>query len=357
VKGLVYFDAGSDWLASVFRADTTKRPPNEARKSMQAFQVLLQRYPKSPYAADARQRAIFMRNRLADYELAVAEYYMKREAYVAAVNRARSVIETYDGSPAALKALKIMAKGYKQLGLDDLARTADSVHATNRSLPDIVAPTSASAGLSTGQDGGPQRASSATARAGHWEPRIGIVYGNSSTTDFKGGTTVDTESGVGFVGGVDYHFTERLSAGATLSYDSKDYTANAATDVPGETIQVKGSMDTTSLMVTGTYNFLTGRFTPLVTGGFGWSWVDTNIADAPPDVDCWWNPWYGYVCTSSPNTKGIDGFAYELGVGLRYDFGNSLAADGIYKMKWVGFDNATGTPSFDGFQVNLGWKF
>jgi len=357
IQGLVYFDSGADWLAGLFHADTRKRPPHEARKSLQAFQVLLQRYPKSPYAADARQRAVFLRNRLADYELAVAEYYVKREAYVAAVNRARSVIENYDGSPAALKALGIMSEGYRQLGLDDLAKVADSVYETNRNMPDIVGPAAASAGLSAGQTGGAQSTGGAYTRAGRWEARAGLVYGNSSTTDFKGGTQVDVDSGVGFVGGAEYHFTDHLSAGASLSYDSKDYTADAATDTPGETVQIKGSMDTTSLMVNGTYNFMAGRFTPLITGGVGWTWVDTNIVNAPPDVGCWWNPWYGYICTSSPNTKTTSGLAYELGVGMRYEFNNFLAADGIYKMKWVGFDNANGTPSFDGFQMNLGWKF
>ena len=114
IKGLVYFESGAGWLEDVLHADVTKRPPHESRKALQAFQVLLQQYPKSPYAADARQRMIFLRNRLADYELAVARYYMQREAYVAAVNRARAVIENYDGSPAAIEALGIMSAGYQQ---------------------------------------------------------------------------------------------------------------------------------------------------------------------------------------------------------------------------------------------------
>ena len=127
----MYFDSGAGWLEDVFNADVEKRPPNESRKALQAFQVLLQQYPRSPYAADARQRAIFLRNRLAAYELSVAQYYMKREAYVAAVNRARAVIENYDGSPAAIDALGIMAEGYRKLGIDQLATVADQVRQAN----------------------------------------------------------------------------------------------------------------------------------------------------------------------------------------------------------------------------------
>ena len=116
IRGLAYFETGGGWLEDVFRADIRKRPPHEARKSLQAFQILVQNYPRSPYAADARQRMVFLRNKLADYELAVAQYYMQREAYVAAVNRARAVIENYDGSPAAIEALGIMSAGYRKLG-------------------------------------------------------------------------------------------------------------------------------------------------------------------------------------------------------------------------------------------------
>lgn len=131
IRGLVYFESGGGWLEETLRADVTKRPPHESRKALQSFQILLQQYPRSPYAADARQRAIFLRNKLADYELAVARYYIQREAYVAAVNRARSVIENYDGSPAAIEALGIMAEGYRRLGIPELAAVAENVRRAN----------------------------------------------------------------------------------------------------------------------------------------------------------------------------------------------------------------------------------
>jgi outer membrane protein assembly factor BamD len=137
VRGLVYFESGANWLERQFRVDTAKRPPQEARKSFQAFQVLLQQYPNSPYAADARQRMIYLRNRLADYEVAVARYYMQRGAYVGAANRARGVLENYDGAPAVDDALAIMAAAYRRLGIDDLAVTVDKVRAANVQPDDV----------------------------------------------------------------------------------------------------------------------------------------------------------------------------------------------------------------------------
>jgi outer membrane protein assembly factor BamD len=135
VKGLVYFEGGANWLERLFRADISKRPAQEARKSFQEFQTLVQQYPKSPYATDARQRMVYLRNRLADYEVSVARYYMKRGAYVGAANRAKGVIEAYDGAPAVEEALKIMAAAYRKLGMNDLATVADNVRKTNV-LPD-----------------------------------------------------------------------------------------------------------------------------------------------------------------------------------------------------------------------------
>ena len=137
VRGLVYFDSGANWLERKFKADIAKRPPHEARKSFQAFQVLVQQYPKSPYAADARQRMIYLRNRLADYEIEVARYYLKRGAYVGAANRAKGVIEGYDGAPAVDDALKILAASYRKLEVDDLAQATDKVRAANV-MPDTV---------------------------------------------------------------------------------------------------------------------------------------------------------------------------------------------------------------------------
>lgn len=140
IKGLVYFESGASALERALGADMAKRPPQEARKSFQAFQTLLQQYPASPYAADARQRMIYLRNRLADYELAVARYYMRRGAYVGAANRARTIIETYDGAPAVDDALRILSNAYTRLGLDELARTAASVRKESAPADDVGRP-------------------------------------------------------------------------------------------------------------------------------------------------------------------------------------------------------------------------
>ena len=100
------FERNPNFLERWFNADLSERPPIDARKSFQAFQTLLQRFPNSEYADDSRQRMIFLRNRLASYEVYVAEYYLKRGAYVGAINRAKYTIENYDGAPQIKRALR-----------------------------------------------------------------------------------------------------------------------------------------------------------------------------------------------------------------------------------------------------------
>jgi outer membrane protein assembly factor BamD len=131
IKGLATFEGVPNVIERVFRADLSKRPPVAARKSFQAFQTLVQRFPNSEYSTDARQRMIFLRNRLADYEISVANYYLDRGAYVGAINRCKYALENYDGAPSTRTALGIMAQSYRKLGMTDLAANADRVLTEN----------------------------------------------------------------------------------------------------------------------------------------------------------------------------------------------------------------------------------
>lgn len=140
IKGLVQFERNPNFLERWFNADLSQRPPIDARKSFQAFQTLIQRFPNSEYVDDARQRMIFLRNRLANYEVYVANYYLERGAYVGAINRAKYAIENYDGAPQIRRALQIMAESYRRLGLTELAADSERVMRENyANIPDAPA--------------------------------------------------------------------------------------------------------------------------------------------------------------------------------------------------------------------------
>ncbi len=121
VKGLAYFDRGQGWLERVFRKNINKRPPRDGQLAFSLFSRLVERYPASPYAGDAQQRMVYLKNRLAAYENMVAEFYLEREAYVAALNRVRIALETYHGAESGAESLQIMIEAYEGLGMTDLA--------------------------------------------------------------------------------------------------------------------------------------------------------------------------------------------------------------------------------------------
>jgi outer membrane protein assembly factor BamD len=131
MRGLIYFERSPNFLERWFNTDLNERPPQDVRRAFDAFGELIRQRPDSVYAHDARQRMLYLRNRLADYEVYVAQHYLDREAYIAAIDRARFCIENYDGAPAVREALEIMISAYRGLGLDDLAERSQEVFALN----------------------------------------------------------------------------------------------------------------------------------------------------------------------------------------------------------------------------------
>ena len=131
IKGISYFEEGKSFLERWFRRDVTKRPPKDVDLAYSSLRRLVERYPASEYAADARQRMIYLKNRMADYENHVAEYYIRRGAYVAALNRAKSALEEYNGAEGNARSLQLMAQAYENLGMGDLAADTRRVLAEN----------------------------------------------------------------------------------------------------------------------------------------------------------------------------------------------------------------------------------
>lgn len=127
MKGLSSYSVDRGLLERFIPSDFTERDMGPARESFEDFNRLINRFPNSVYAADARQRMVYLRNLLAAYELKAADFYMRRGAYVAAANRGRYIVENFDTSPAVPDGLAIMAKAYAELGLDDLKQSAVTV--------------------------------------------------------------------------------------------------------------------------------------------------------------------------------------------------------------------------------------
>ena len=132
LKGLAIFTERGI-VEKVSKQQISDRDPRAMRDSFMTFKDLVTRYPKSRYAKDATQRMVYLSNSLSDHELHVARYYMKRQAYLAAINRTKYVLENYPHSPGIEEALVIQVSAYDLLGLDDLKN--DTIRILQKNYP------------------------------------------------------------------------------------------------------------------------------------------------------------------------------------------------------------------------------
>jgi outer membrane protein assembly factor BamD len=117
VIGMSYYDQVLD----------PKRDQTNARKALQAYLTLLQRYPDSRYAAEAQNRARILRDLLAASEMSVGRYYLRHNNYLAAINRFRVVVSDYQTTAQIEEALSRLTEAYMALGIIPEAQTAAAV--------------------------------------------------------------------------------------------------------------------------------------------------------------------------------------------------------------------------------------
>lgn len=127
MKGMANYQQTRGTFARFLPMDISWRDPGTQAQAYEDFSTLIRRFPKSPYSANARARLIQLRNQLAQKELHISKYYMKRKMYVAAVNRASYIVKNYSQSPQTKEALEIMIDANQKLGLVDAANNARKV--------------------------------------------------------------------------------------------------------------------------------------------------------------------------------------------------------------------------------------
>ena len=131
LKGLINFNENQGLFSFLGTGDMSDRDPKGAREAFTAFKELVTRYPDSKYQPDSAARMKYLVNLLAQHEVHVARYYMKRSAYVAAANRAQFAVQTYPQATAVEEAVFVMVKAYDALGMTDLRDASDRVMRAN----------------------------------------------------------------------------------------------------------------------------------------------------------------------------------------------------------------------------------
>jgi len=193
-----------------------------------------------------------------------------------------------------------------------------------------------------------------------WDFGGELLYQFSQEVDFEGGSNADLDDDLGLALSFTYRFNSRLELLFGLDWNSYDYNADIlpAPTSPGGPIvgtgfSVEGEIETWTPRVGVNFNLLEGDLTPYVTGGVGWSFIDTNVPDGRAQSACWWDPWFGYVCGTFQETKSLDELTYNVGLGLRWDLGSTISLRLGYERHWLELDQATSTPGFDQLKVGI----
>ena len=127
LRGLTHMATDQQFFQNLFGIDRYNRDPSHSLQAFKDFKHLIKYYPESPYAKDAQLRLVFIKDRLARYEIAIAEWYIEREAFVAAINRAKTVLNNYPDTKSVKDALEIMIEGYGALKLKEPRKNAIAV--------------------------------------------------------------------------------------------------------------------------------------------------------------------------------------------------------------------------------------
>jgi len=184
-----------------------------------------------------------------------------------------------------------------------------------------------------------------------------VIFG--TTVNYNGGSQIKSGDDAGFGLGFGYNFDDHWLAAFEFSWNQISYRASiASADTPPKpTAELSGTADISRLGVSLTYNFLPGTVTPYALVNIGYTYVDSNIPNGPPQTGCWWDPWYGYICSTWQSTAGGNAFEYGLGAGVRWDVGHAFFLRFGYEYDWLDFSHSSSTPGFQGLRLQFGTRY
>jgi opacity protein-like surface antigen len=204
-----------------------------------------------------------------------------------------------------------------------------------------------------------QFSSSSQGRAETWEfwGEARVIF--SKDISFEHGSSVNTSDDAGFGIGFGYNIDEHWLTSFEFQYNQLTYKATiASADTPPKaSANVTGDAEISHLGVSLTYNLLAQPITPYVLGTIGWAWVDSNIPTGPPQTGCWWDPWFGYICSTWQSTATSSSFTYGVGAGIRWDAGHNFFMRFGYEYDLINLPHASNTPGFSVLRLQFGTRY
>lgn len=195
----------------------------------------------------------------------------------------------------------------------------------------------------------------AQSRGPGWEFGADVIYQDSQDIDFNGGSSASLEDDFGLAFTFGYRLSDRMELQFGVDWQDIDYDVVVNSNTAGLQFTGRGTLESITPRAAFNFNFMEGDFTPFVGANIAYSFIDTNIPDAPPQNVCWWDPWWGYVCGTFQSTRSVEEFAYGVAIGVRWDVSPGYSVRLAYQKQWLDLSEASGTPDFD--QVRLGVVF
>jgi outer membrane protein assembly factor BamA len=193
-------------------------------------------------------------------------------------------------------------------------------------------------------------------RSGRTEFTIQAAYQGSETFDLGEGSEMKTSSDTGFGMSFGHNIDNHWNIGFGMSFNNASYNATVPEQGSSNTTTIKSKVDSFNGQLNATYHLLEGNLTPFVTGGIGWTYSDSNIADGPASSTCWYDPWYGYYrCGYYQSTHTDTSFSYSAAAGLRWDISDKHFLRGSIGKQWVNMSIADNTPSFTLGRIEFGF--
>ena len=156
--------------------------------------------------------------------------------------------------------------------------------------------------------------------------------------------------------GVAYHFNDYLSLRGDFMFGSATFHGTVPTETGG-----RFNVNQDAFIQTGRldldYNILNRRFTPFLSAGIGYQYIETELKNLPPVDACWWDPWWGYVCGSGQPYAWQTDFTWNAGAGLRWNITDNLVVKAMVGGNWLEYSGAHGvTTQIEGI-FSIGWTF
>ena len=193
-----------------------------------------------------------------------------------------------------------------------------------------------------------------TDRGRNWEGTLQLIGTGSESSGGDNGSSLDFDSSTGFAFGFAYNFNPNLSVGFDASLVKPNYSAELNTEDDG-VISLRHKANIFNGQLNGTWNMINGPFTPYLQLGIGWTHMDSNVTDGPPTTGCWWDPWWGYVCSNFYSTYKDTRFSWGAGAGLRYEFMNGMFVKGSVNRIEIDSKKSAADPKLDMWKLELGW--